>query len=79
MLSAIVRAGNLPESETRAMLRRNKKPPGQEVAASRRGNTLWRAKQQPVLERRQAEDRDEIDERELDKISGGRIFRVDDC
>ncbi len=31
----------------------------------------------PTTERRRTDDQDEIDERELDKISGGRIHRID--
>lgn len=31
----------------------------------------------PPTERRRTVDEDEIDERELDKISGGRIHRID--
>lgn len=34
-------------------------------------------RKKPAMERRRAEDADEIDERELDKISGGRIYRID--
>jgi hypothetical protein len=34
-------------------------------------------RKKPTTERRRADDQDEIDERELDKISGGRIHRID--
>lgn len=34
-------------------------------------------RKKPSTERRRSDEMDEIDERELDKISGGRIHRVD--
>jgi hypothetical protein len=59
------------------MLGRKDKKPEQPAMPTRRPDTLGRGKQRPVLDRRRLEDGDEIDERELDKISGGRMFRVD--
>ena len=49
----------------------------QDIGVVRRSLLPSFGRKKTVTERRRIEDHDEIDERELDKVSGGRIYRVD--
>lgn len=49
----------------------------QDAAHGKRSLLSRLGQKKPATERRRTDDQDEIDERELDKISGGRIHRID--